>query len=64
MKMNKITGKVSEEELELLAGDEVIGGATPATIIIATISFVGTTIGVTLTAGACPTSGCTKSCNK
>ncbi|MGN1198045.1 MAG: class II lanthipeptide, LchA2/BrtA2 family [Acetatifactor sp.] len=61
--MDRITGKVSEEELELLAGDETIGGASP-TIVIATISFVGTTVTVTLNAGACPTSGCTKSCNK
>lgn len=63
MKIDKITGKVSEEELEMLAGDEAIGGISP-TIIIATISFAGTTIGVTLNAGGCPTSACTKSCNK
>lgn len=61
MEMNKITGKISEDELEVLAGEEAVGGATP--VIVATIAFVGTTITVTLNAGACPTSGCTKSCN-
>lgn len=61
MEMNKITGKISEDELEVLAGEEVVGGATP--VIVATIALVGTTITVTLNAGACPTSGCTKSCN-
>ncbi|HHK7569740.1 TPA: class II lanthipeptide, LchA2/BrtA2 family, partial [Streptococcus pneumoniae] len=53
-----------ELELEQLVGDnQVVGGITP-TIIPATISFVGVTFTVTLNAGACPTSGCTKSCNK
>ncbi|MBR1692749.1 MAG: class II lanthipeptide, LchA2/BrtA2 family [Lachnospiraceae bacterium] len=60
--MEKITGKITEAELEALAGEEVIGGATP--VIVATIAFAGTTITVTLTAGACPTSACTKQCNK
>ncbi|MBF1197690.1 MAG: hypothetical protein HXM15_09700 [Fusobacterium periodonticum] len=61
---NKFTGKINELELEQLVGDnQVVGGVSP-TIIPATISFVGVTITVTLNAGACPTSGCTKSCNK
>lgn len=64
MEMNKITGKISEDELEVLAGEEVVGGATPTVVVTATIAFVGTTIGVTLNAGACPSSACTKSCNK
>lgn len=60
--MKNITGKINEAELEVLAGEEVVGGATP--VIVATISLVGTTITVTLNADACPTSSCTKSCNK
>ena len=62
--MKNITGKINEAELEALAGEEVVGGATPAVIITATIAFTGTTITVTLNASACPTSGCTKQCNK
>ena len=37
MKMDKITGKVDEMELEALAGENVNGGGTPTVIITATI---------------------------
>ena len=62
--MENITGKINGAELEALAGEEVVGGATPVAVVVATIAFAGTTITVTLSANACPTSGCTKSCNK
>ena len=61
---NKFTGKINELELEQLVGDnQVVGGISP-TIIPAAISFAGVTLTVTFGSGACPTSGCTKSCNK
>jgi hypothetical protein len=52
----RATGAVPESELVELADSSVAGGTTPwvtATIAITT---------VTLTAAACPTSACTKSC--
>ena len=55
--MDKITGKIDERELDTLAGDEIVGGGSPAVIVTALIV-------ATYMAGACPTSGCTKSCNK
>ena len=60
MEIDKITGKIAEEELEMLAGEEATGGSMATAII----SFVGVTVGVTLNAGACPTSACTMSCNE
>lgn len=57
---DKFTGKIDELELEKLAGDEqAVGGATPTVTVLITATIVAT-----YTAGACPTSSCTKSCNK
>ncbi len=55
---NKITGKIDEKELELLAEEKEVGASHPVTIVIVA------TIAATYLAGACPTSACTKSCNK
>jgi len=57
--LNQVSGLVDEKELEVLAGNEdVKGGWTP----VATVIIGG--IGLTMNATPCPTSACTKSCNK
>ncbi|MBU3107032.1 class II lanthipeptide, LchA2/BrtA2 family [Clostridium gasigenes] len=54
-----LTGLIEENELEALSGNEdAKGGWTPvATVIL-------TAVGITFNATPCPTSACTKSCNK
>ena len=54
--MDMITGKIDETELESLAGEEIVGGATWTVVLTALIV-------ATYAAGACPTA-CTESCNK
>ncbi|ERH50301.1 MULTISPECIES: class II lanthipeptide, LchA2/BrtA2 family [Bacillus] len=64
--VKKVSGFIEEDELISLAnGDNATGGATPATVVLtATIGLTGTTFTVTLSAASCPTSACTKQCNK
>jgi len=59
MKMDKITGKVDEMELEALAGEDVNGAGTVTIIPVITATIVATYMW-----GGCPTGACTKSCNK
>lgn len=59
------SGFIEEDELISLAnGDNATGGATPTVVLTATIGLTGTTFTVTLSAASCPTSACTKQCNK
>lgn len=73
MEVNKMTGKVSEDDLELLAGQpsQEDPGATPGKANgsgkgkiwpFVTIAAGAALIVITLNAGACPTSACTTSC--
>lgn len=59
MKMDKITGKIDETELEALAGETESGAGSSAIVPIITATIVATYLW-----GGCPTSACTKSCNK
>ncbi|SFB45759.1 class II lanthipeptide, LchA2/BrtA2 family [Clostridium frigidicarnis] len=59
--MKNITGLIDEEELMTLAGNDVVGGTGMS---CATIAATVTLLGITLNSTACPTSACTKACNK
>ncbi len=54
--ISKATGEVDEAELIELADARQAGGGTPAWSVAVSI------VTLTLTADACPTSACTKSC--
>ncbi len=58
---NEVAGFIPEEELDQLVKDSN-GGGTP-TITTSSVLCVGI-IAATYLAGFCPTSACTKSCNK
>lgn len=52
-------GFIPEAELTELVSDEKVGGATPAASSVACLIAI---IGITLTAGICPTSACSLDC--
>lgn len=52
-------GFIPEAELTELVSDEKVGGATPAASSWACVIAI---VGVTLSAGICPTSACSKDC--
>ena len=52
-------GFISESELTDLVAEKSVGGATPAA---STWPCVIAIVGITLSAGICPTSACTKDC--
>lgn len=68
--MNKelelLSGAVDETQLEQLANNEVNGGTwqalTPATPTTPVSMLVTAVTALTLNAGACPSSACTKRC--
>lgn len=68
----EIAGIMSEEELDQLLGANVTGGTSPLTpssipcieASVKVASVIGGAIVATMSIDACPTSGCTKSCNK
>lgn len=72
MKSNReLLGAFEEKEIdELLGGNNVSGGTTPATpssipcieVGIKIVTVIGGAIAATLNFDACPTSACTKSC--
>lgn len=56
--LERVSGMIEESELKVLIGDEEAVGAAPAWTWVIPI------VHITLSAGACPTSACTRSCNR
>ena len=60
--VNKITGKIFEDELEILAGQDIIGGTEVAEVTISRRCCCRYVLPITFMSGICPTSACTSTC--